>query len=103
MALQLRKSILPQWFPMCQFGFENYDTQKRVQIQNFYIVNPRKLHKGKTRTELFCGYFEMTLQLMRFQSQNLYQVKSLLSDVRKIKKGSWKSCCFKQLFLPSVV
>ena len=45
----------------------------------------------------------MTLQLMRFQSQNLYQVKSLLSDVRKIKKGSWKSCCFKQLFLPSVV
>ena len=24
-----------QWFSMCQFGFENYDTQIRVQIQNF--------------------------------------------------------------------
>ena len=51
----------------------------------------------------FVGIFKITLQLMRFQSQKLYQVKRLLSDVRKIKKGSWKSWCFKQLFLPSVV
>ena len=25
-------SIATQWFPMCQFGFENYDTQIGVQI-----------------------------------------------------------------------
>ena len=32
-----------QWFPMCQFGFENYATQIRVQIQNFYEVNHLQL------------------------------------------------------------
>ena len=31
--------VLPQWFPMCQFGFENYDTQIRVQINFFYEVD----------------------------------------------------------------
>ena len=35
----VKKTTMAQWFPMCQFGFENYDTQKRVQIQNFYKVN----------------------------------------------------------------
>ena len=29
---------LTQWFPMCQFGFENYDTQIRVQIKIFIEV-----------------------------------------------------------------
>ena len=27
-----------QWFPMCQFCFENYHTQIMVQIQNFYGI-----------------------------------------------------------------
>ena len=64
----------------------------------------RKWHfRGRLVLSFFVGIFKITLQLMRFQSQKLYQVKRLLSDVRKIKKGSWKSWCFKQLFLPSVV
>ena len=33
------ETIVAQWFPMCQFGFENYDTQIRVQIKIFYDVN----------------------------------------------------------------
>ena len=27
-----RNIVNTQWFPMCQFGFENYDTQIGVQI-----------------------------------------------------------------------
>ena len=40
------------------------------------------------------GIFKITLQLMRFHSQNISQVQSLLSNVRKIEKGSWTSCFF---------
>ena len=33
------KTSSPQWFPMCQFGFKNHDTQIRVQIQ-FFLSKP---------------------------------------------------------------
>ena len=39
LSWNLSKYSISQWFPMCQFGFKNYDTQIRVQIQNFYKVN----------------------------------------------------------------
>ena len=40
---QKTQPVGAQWFPMCQFGFENYATQIEVQIGNFYEGNHLKV------------------------------------------------------------
>ena len=51
------------------------------------IMEIRKLDQGKPHTELFWENFPMTLQLMRFQSQNLFKVKSLYGKKNEMVKA----------------
>ena len=71
---------------------------KSEMTKNFLFIVKEVIFRGSFVLSFFSENFQMALQLMRFQSQNLSQVQSLLSDVRKSK---WEvgclvvlSCCF---------
>ena len=95
------------WMPnSVSKGFGKAMRTKQDNWDDFNDTHPTKeiIFRGNfVLSFLLSENFQMALQLLRFQSPNLSQVKSLLSDVRKIKRGSWISCCSKLLFLPSVV
>ena len=58
LILTRNKNSNTQWFPMCQFGFENYDTQIRVKIQNLDEVNHLQVFSSYCpKFQPFCSHF----------------------------------------------
>ena len=87
---------LAQWFPMCQFRFENYHTKIRVQIQNFYEIIHLQLFSSHCPDFqpfwAISGIFVDFCRLVPYDFVGIQSPKTMWGLSRPAKFITWKSC-----------
>ena len=94
--LSFCKWINTQWFPMCQFRFENYHTKIRVQIQNFYEIIHLQLFSSHCPDFqpfwAISGIFVDFCRLVPYDFVGIQSPKTMWGLSRPAKFITWKSC-----------